>query len=57
VLPPTAITGVIVGARASAAMMQKVRRWNRERKLHFKVFKAFLAPTTYSLDIREVAPM
>lgn len=56
VLPATALTGIAVGAKASAATMQRIRRWNGERKVQLKVFKAFLSPTTYSLDLREVAP-
>lgn len=56
VLPPSALTGIIVGAKANAATMQLIRRWNREREAQLKVFKAFLSPTTYSLEIREVAP-
>lgn len=55
-LDPSVLTGVIVGARASASTMQFVRRLNKRRNTQLNVSKAFLSPTTYQLEVRAVAP-
>lgn len=53
---PTTLSGIIVGAKASAATMQLVRRLNKARRTPLDVFKAFLSPTTYEVELRPVSP-
>lgn len=53
---PENLTGIIVGAQASMQVLQLLRRLNRARGVPLRLYKASINRSTFTLDIREIAP-